>query len=118
MLHKDKPHNYGFVMLMELPMECKATLQDQKFFLQRGQTSYDPERSLHFLGEQAMWHTASLRDLRQSSCLNNILPEARACSSTTGFQEHHVPHSWAYRAGIPSTAAKGRKSRGVLTFCQ
>lgn len=60
MLQKDEPHNYGFVMLMELPIEGKATLQDQKLFLQRGQISYNPQRFLYFLGEQAMWHTASL----------------------------------------------------------
>lgn len=39
MLQKDKPLNYGVVMLMELPTQGEATLQDQKLCLQRGQTT-------------------------------------------------------------------------------
>lgn len=30
MLQTDKPHNYGVVMLVELPTQGEATLQDQK----------------------------------------------------------------------------------------
>lgn len=42
-LQKDKPHNYGVVVLMDLPTQGEATLQDQKPCLQRAQTITIPK---------------------------------------------------------------------------
>lgn len=80
MLPEDKPHNYGFAMLIWLPTEGEATLQDQKVCLKQGQTTYDP-RGFYIFWENKPCDVQSHCDTAvQSSSLSNVMPEERDLS--------------------------------------